>query len=278
MHIGKNKCKHLKAVRKRIAEENGIPLELPWLGKGGQKARIGDECSYEGPCRGTCPRCEAEVRFLERILSDRIRLGKAATVAGLSLGLAACNGVNESKSPILTTDSGHSVNDTIPLADSIVAPDGDTLFPEVTELGFVITGDSCELPPPEKDSVPSEDTTVINDESLLEGEIVEGDVGIYVFVEKEASFPGGEEALYDWLERNINYPDEAREKGITGTVVVKFVVERDGSITHPRIVRDIGGGCGQEILRIMKIMPKWKPTEQSGKRVRMDYTLPVNFQ
>ena len=45
-------------------------------------------------------------------------------------------------------------------------------------------------------------------------------------VEKEASFPGGEEALYDWLERNINYPDEAREKGITGTVVVKFVVER----------------------------------------------------
>ena len=76
MTHGKNICNELKGIRRRIAEENGIPLEV-------------EECTYAGPCRGTCPRCEAEVRYLENSLADRLRLGKAATVAGLALGLAA---------------------------------------------------------------------------------------------------------------------------------------------------------------------------------------------
>ena len=65
-----------KEVRKSIAEENDIPLEI-------------EECTFKGECRGTCPRCEAEVRYLENALADRLRLGKVATVAGLALGLAA---------------------------------------------------------------------------------------------------------------------------------------------------------------------------------------------
>lgn len=71
---GKDICKELKAVRKRIAEENGIDLEIP-------------ECTYHGPCKGTCPRCESEVRFLENALAQKIRMGKVATVAGLVLTL-----------------------------------------------------------------------------------------------------------------------------------------------------------------------------------------------
>ena len=62
---GKNICKQLKEVRKRIAEENDIPLEI-------------EECTYKGECRGTCPRCEAEVRYLENALADRLRIGKVA--------------------------------------------------------------------------------------------------------------------------------------------------------------------------------------------------------
>ena len=80
MNRGKNICKELKTVRKRIAEENGIPLEIP-------------ECTYNGPCKGTCPRCESEVRFLENELARRIRMGKVASVAGLALGLAVSSGV-----------------------------------------------------------------------------------------------------------------------------------------------------------------------------------------
>lgn len=75
MTHGKNICNQLKEVRKRIAEENDIPLEI-------------EECTYKGECRGTCPRCEAEVRYLENALADRLRLGKVATIAGLVLGLA----------------------------------------------------------------------------------------------------------------------------------------------------------------------------------------------
>ena len=75
MTHGNNICKQLKEVRKRIAEENDIPLEIK-------------ECTYKGECRGTCPRCEAEVRYLENALADRLRIGKVATVAGLALGLA----------------------------------------------------------------------------------------------------------------------------------------------------------------------------------------------
>ena len=71
---GKDICKELKAVRRRIAEENGIELEIP-------------ECTYHGPCKGTCPRCESEVRYLENALAQKIRMGKVATVAGLALTL-----------------------------------------------------------------------------------------------------------------------------------------------------------------------------------------------
>ena len=75
MNRGKTICNQLKEVRKHIAEENGIPLEM-------------EECTYKGECRGTCPRCEAEVRYLENALAERLRIGKVATVAGLALGLA----------------------------------------------------------------------------------------------------------------------------------------------------------------------------------------------
>ena len=75
MNTGKSICNELKKVRRRIADENNIPLEIP-------------ECTYKGPCAGTCPRCEWELRQLETGLADRIRLGKVATVAGIALGLS----------------------------------------------------------------------------------------------------------------------------------------------------------------------------------------------
>ena len=94
---GKNICNQLKEVRKRIAEENDIPLEI-------------EECTYKGECRGTCPRCEAEVRYLENALADRLRLGKVATVAGLALSLAATAQAQAPQTddvPLLDTSEAH---------------------------------------------------------------------------------------------------------------------------------------------------------------------------
>ena len=95
MNQGKNICKCLKEIRKNIAEENGIPLE--------QK-----DCTYNGECNGTCPCCEEELRYLESKLTERMRLGKVATLASIAIGLAACNGENPSSSQ--SNDSANMEN------------------------------------------------------------------------------------------------------------------------------------------------------------------------
>ena len=112
---------------------------------------------------------------------------------------------------------------------------------------------------------------------VVEEEEEEEEAQIFTVVEKDPEFPGGMEALYKYLQQNIKYPSIARENGITGRVYVTFVVERDGSIANPRVLRDIGGGCGAEAIRVVKSMPKWNPGKQSGKAVRVQFNLPVNF-
>lgn len=84
-------------------------------------------------------------------------------------------------------------------------------------------------------------------------------------------------ALHDFIYDNMAYPEIARENGVEGTVYVMFVVEKDGSITDAKILRDIGSRCGDEALRVVAKMPKWKPAMQSGKVVRCQYNLPVKF-
>lgn len=101
---------------------------------------------------------------------------------------------------------------------------------------------------------------------------------IYSVVETSPEFIGGNEAMYKFLMDNISYPQQAREKGIQGKVYVQFIIEKDGSVSHPEIVRGIGYGCDEEVLRVINLMPSWKAGEQLGKKVRVKFTLPVNFQ
>ena len=258
MQRGKYKCKQLKAVRKRIADENGIPLE--------QK-----ECTYDGPCRGTCPHCEAEMKYIEKALTERIRLGRIATVAGLSLGLAACGGKTPSGAPMLTTESSlaadsliDSLRDTLPSGLQHSGPDVISV-PEVGEMEVV--GDVIDVPPPPPPEPP--------DDELIVGGI--DDDYVCVLVENDPSFPGGMEAMYKFLAENIKYPQEAKDKNITGKVYVTFVVEADGSISNPRLLRDIGGGCGQEAIRVVNLMPRWNPGKEKGQPVRVQFNLPVSF-
>ena len=84
--------------------------------------------------------------------------------------------------------------------------------------------------------------------------------------------------MLKYIYKNIRYPAYARKKGVEGMVVIQFIVEKDGSITNPKIQRDIGGGCGEEALRIIKLMPKWNPGLQDGKPVAVQFNLPVRFK
>lgn len=100
---------------------------------------------------------------------------------------------------------------------------------------------------------------------------------IFTVVENDPEFPGGKEALYKYLRDNIRYPQVALKNNISGTVYVTFVVEQDGSITNPRVLRGIGGGCDHEAVRLVKSMPKWIPGKQRGKPVRVRFNLPIRF-
>ncbi len=99
----------------------------------------------------------------------------------------------------------------------------------------------------------------------------------FIVVEQMPEFPGGEEALYQFLGSNLSYPDTAKEQNITGKVIVSFVVEKDGRITNAKVIKDIGGGCGAEALRVVNKMPRWKPGKQKGKPVRVQFSLPFVF-
>ena len=109
-----------------------------------------------------------------------------------------------------------------------------------------------------------------------EEEVVEQEV--FTIVEQMPSFPGGDQKMYEYLGKNIKYPQVARETGIQGRVFVNFVVEPDGSVSNVKVLRGIGGGCDEEAMRVVKGMPKWAPGKQRGKAVRVSYTLPVVFK
>ncbi len=103
------------------------------------------------------------------------------------------------------------------------------------------------------------------------------DAPIVFIVEQMPVFPGGEDSMYKFITANVTYPQVAREKNISGTVIIIFIVEQDGSITNAKVVKGIGGGCDEEALRVVKLMPKWNPGKQAGKPCRVQFQLPLKF-
>ncbi len=97
-------------------------------------------------------------------------------------------------------------------------------------------------------------------------------------IQKPPSFPGGEKELLKFLAENIKYPPLARENNIQGNVALTFVVNKNGSVSDVTILRDIGGGCGKEAVRVVNSMPKWNPGEANGNPVKVRFTLPVRFK
>ena len=91
-------------------------------------------------------------------------------------------------------------------------------------------------------------------------------------------YPGGIQAFYQYVGRHYRYPVEAVKNRASGRVVLNFVVEKDGSLTDIKVLRDIGFGTAHEAVRILKSSPEWIPGKQHGIPVRVQYTLPLNLQ
>jgi len=128
-------------------------------------------------------------------------------------------------------------------------------------------------PPPVIEEVPEEEIEE-EEEPVFEDQTLE--------VEEEAKKACADKAMLQFIYKNIKYPAIARENGVQGTVVIQFVVEKDGSIKDARTVRDIGAQCGAEALRVVNLMntqgKKWTPGKQRGKSVRVQFNLPVKFR
>jgi TonB family protein len=270
MTKGKRTCKILKEIRQQIADNNEIEY-------------VTSECHFQGECKGTCPKCESEVRYLENELNKRRQLGKVVTIAGISLGVAgsfsACNSAKQNELPVsemdtLTEISVQTVNldsfdtniSSIPSMQGnfIVEVIGDVEAEPISEF-TIIAGE-----------MESQDNTI---DTIIPIEHYEDEeVPIMGFIQETMpEFPGGEQELMKFLQKNLVFPKEAVEKGIEGRVVVGFTVEIDGSISNVKILRGKDSDLDKEAIRVVKLMPKWKPGEQRGKKVRIQCNLPIDF-
>ena len=100
---------------------------------------------------------------------------------------------------------------------------------------------------------------------------------VFTVVEEMPSYQGGQDEMFKYLVTNIKYPDEAKQKGITGRVFITYVVEKDGTVSNVKVLRGIGGGCDEEALRVVSSMPRWNPGKQKGQPVRVQFNLPIMF-
>lgn len=101
---------------------------------------------------------------------------------------------------------------------------------------------------------------------------------IYKITDRQPEFPGGEIALSKYLSEHIVYSDEQKAKGMSGTVFVRFIVEKDGSISNIEVARSVSPAADAEALRVVQTFPAFKPAMQRDKPVRFEYTLPVRFK
>jgi len=120
--------------------------------------------------------------------------------------------------------------------------------------------------------------STISELSEVESEEVKTSEIMYDELDEQPAFPGGNQGLNSWLRENLIYPTVAQENGITGNVIVQFVVGKDGSISDARVTRGVDPSLDKEALRVVRSMPKWEPGKKDGECVNVRYTIPLSFR
>lgn len=168
------------------------------------------------------------------------------------------------KPPVVAPD--HEVNET-------PAPDVQTIMDDGRDIGAQ-TVEGPDDTPPTLDP-PGNGTAVIELPAPPEDD---NPVDPFV-VSRMPSFPGGEAEMFRWISKNLDYPEQARESGVSGQVVLQFLVAKDGTIQDIQVVKTPAGGAvlGKEAIRVVQSMPRWTPGEHNGKPVKVKFTLPLRF-
>ena len=283
MTHGRKVCNILKEIRREIADKNEIEYTTAY-------------CHFEGECQGTCPKCESEVKYLETELNKRKLLGKAVAVAGISLGVAgtfsACNTPQQPNTPVsaeqeITVEKVNVADTTEELIyqtmgftpPQIIVLEGDIKIEEPPLINITVDTNQ-KFPPPLMGVAPRLDPFGEDENAELleyQKKIDEEANKIYEYTEVEVlpSFPEGEKELWKFLETNLVFP--RIEASFEGRVLVRFIVEKDGTISDITVQKSSAKVLSDEAIRVIKLMPKWKPAQKDGKPVRTFFTLPIEI-
>lgn len=208
--------------------------------------------------------------------------GKFSTLAllpALAIGMAvvsipAVASVISDASEATLVESNHKVSknsDNTEMTAVLAAPVADAV-----SSGEIETSERMDANTEIPDPVVSENAVEDPVEAELPSERERGEV--YVAVEKQAEFPGGIQALMQWLSMNVRYPEDAMKNDAQGRVIVKFVVNPDGSISDPTVLKSVEPSLDQEAIRVVMAMPKWEAAENNGQKVASYFNLPIAFK
>ena len=145
-----------------------------------------------------------------------------------------------------------------------------------------IYGNSNENPQSPQDEIErimAIDHELVDDIPVVVAPPVDNDAEIiFKAVEEPPVYPGGADELKKYIYDNLKYPENAKEQGIEGRVVIQFVVNKTGKITKTKVVQSLHPSCDKEAIRLIKLMPDWIPGTLKGKNVAVTFTFPVRFK
>ena len=231
---------------------------------------------------------KAKKADLEGQKSTSLLIGYIITLATIFVAFEWTTREYKETEPVIYAASVPYEEEIIPITQPIfqtAAPPPPVEVPQVAEIIDIVENDE-EI---EEEEIQSTEDT---QEAITgpTGPVVSGPVGpvmaaeegdegeVFQVVEQMPEFPGGMDKLIEYLSKNIKYPSIAQENNIQGRVIVEFVVNKDGSIVEPKVMRSVDTSLDNEAMRVIKSMPKWNPGKQRGKAVRVRYTVPVLFR
>lgn len=231
---------------------------------------------------------KAKKADLEGQKSTSLLIGYIITLATIFVAFEWTTREYKETEPVIYAASVPYEEEIIPITQPIfqtAAPPPPVEVPQVAEIIDIVENDE-EI---EEEEIQSTEDT---QEAITgpTGPVVSGPVGpvmaaeegdegeVFQVVEQMPEFPGGMDKLMEYLSKNIKYPSIAQENNIQGRVIMEFVVNKDGSIVEPKVMRSVDTSLDNEAMRVIKSMPKWNPGKQRGKAVRVRYTVPVLFR
>lgn len=211
---------------------------------------------------------------LERKRGSFFFIGLLFATAGIGMAFEYQSLTEKETQLIENFDAPHIISCGFPIIDPIPPEDEPKAIPPVIIEEPTIVDDDEEI-----EEIDILFTDEFTDEWIFEEydkmSVIE-EYPIYI-PEVDPEFPGGDKALYEWLNENLEYPESAIDMGLQGMVYVQFVVEKDGTIEDVKVVKGISEDLDKEARRAIKKMPNWIPGEQGGKKVGVYFTIPIRF-